>query len=43
MGSQEIKISPKNVEEEKSVLGAMLIEPEAIDCPDQAGSYQQTG
>ncbi len=30
MGSQEIRIPPQNVEAEKSVLGAMLIDDEAI-------------
>ncbi len=30
MGGEEIKLPPQNLEAEKSVLGAMLIDEEAI-------------
>src|SRR3989338_3081565 len=46
MGGQEIKLPPQNIEAEKSVLGAMLIDEEAIglavEILDEAWFYDES-
>ena len=46
MGHQEIKVPPQNIEAEKSVLGSMLIDEEAIglalEILDESWFYENT-